>query len=332
MIVDLFAGPGGWSEGLRTLCPTLHATEIGIEWDGAACATRAAACHRTIRADIAAMPFEPFKDKVTGIIASPPCQDFSLAGKRAGIDGDKGQLIREVPRWVEVLMPEWFACEQVPPALPIWQEYAEHFRTLGYSVWAGILNAADYGVPQTRKRAFLIGSRVRHVGPPPPSHAKNPEPSLFGDSLLPWVTMAEALRWGDEPLTVNMRQVYKIAGDPDPALHFDAAIEPAKTLTGQLASQRVLNPGGTGGNRHRRPYILDEPAPTLAFGHGAANWAWQDGPHKTRITPQDALILQSFPANYPISGSKTKQFEQIGNAVCPRLAAHVLATVTGITL
>jgi DNA (cytosine-5)-methyltransferase 1 len=337
MIVDLFAGPGGWSEGLRTLSPEMHATEIGLEWDASACATRAAARHRTIRTDIAAYPTEPF-NQVVGLIASPPCQDFSLAGNRAGITGERGQLITQVLRWTENLRPEWVACEQVPPALPVWKQYAEHLRGLGYSAWAGVLNAADYGAPQTRRRAFLIASRVRDVHPPEPTHAQYPAPSLFGDDQLPWVTMADALGWSDG---------------------------------------RILNPGATGSDRsdlNRRHYSLDEPAPTMAFGHDSAGWKWmfedramhrrdeipawaserpattlvssfcpdivagpgvdltrprQDREGAIRITPVDALILQSFPPDYPVQGTKTKAFEQIGNAVPPRLAAHVLSAASG---
>ena len=67
MIVDLYAGPGGWDEGLRTLGIT---DVVGLEWDEAACLTRAAAGHRTIRTDVATCPTEPFVGKVRGLIAS----------------------------------------------------------------------------------------------------------------------------------------------------------------------------------------------------------------------------------------------------------------------
>jgi DNA (cytosine-5)-methyltransferase 1 len=82
MILDLFAGPGGWSEGLRSL----GMDEIGLEWDESACRTRSAAGHRTIRCDVAAYPVEPFVGRVRGLIASPPCQAFSMAGKGGGRD------------------------------------------------------------------------------------------------------------------------------------------------------------------------------------------------------------------------------------------------------
>jgi len=229
MIVDLFAGPGGWSEGLRMLSPELHATEIGLEWDEFACATRAAANHRTIRTDIAAYPTEIFTD-VVGLIASPPCQDFSIAGAKAGITGERGQLITEVLRWAEDLRPEWIACEQVPPALSVWKQYAEHLRTFGYSTWAGVLNAADYGVPQARKRAFLLASRVREVQPPAPTHCK---PAKNEGHLPNWVTIQDATGYDG---IINSGCAHGGKGR-EHALKMDATTRPSITVTTKVGSQ-----------------------------------------------------------------------------------------------
>jgi DNA (cytosine-5)-methyltransferase 1 len=413
VIVDLFAGPGGWSEGLRMLAPDLHATEIGLEWDAAACETRAAAGHATIRTDIAAYPTDVFDGKVTGLIASPPCQDFSLAGKRAGIEGERGQLIREVLRWSEALRPEWIACEQVPPALPVWRDYETELRKLGYYTWSGVLNAADYGVPQTRRRAILMASRTKPTGPPEPTHDREPMPSLFDDDLFPWVSMADALGWG------RNRPAWTLACTNDTIGGSGVRAAIAKE---QASGEWILNAGRTESQPNRALRPIDEPAPTLAFGHDSASWKWeyrsairtkhgfrvldandpapyvkpngpsaryddvalipvgenetnvlydealkrinagnaqwfanrpattlvgsfcpdivadpgvdltrprQDRAGSVRISITDALVLQSFPPDYPLQGLKTKQFQQVGNAVPPRLAAHILAKLTG---
>lgn len=349
MIVDLFAGPGGWSEGLRMLSPELHATEIGLEWDSAACETRAAAGHATIRTDIAAYPLDQFGDRVTGLIASPPCQDFSLAGKRAGIEGERGQLIREVLRWSEALQPEWIACEQVPPALPVWRDYETELRKLGYSTWSGVLNAADYGVPQTRKRAILLASLTSPVGPPEPTHDRHPEPSLFADELRPWVSMADALGWGrNRPAwtlactsdtiggsgvraaiakekesgewSVNTGRAWVKGGTREDAQTVPASA-PAPALTGQSEAWWFTRPATT---------LVGSFCPDIVAGPGVdLTRPRQDRAGSVRISVNDALVLQSFPADYPLQGSKTKQFQQVGNAVPPRLAAHILARVTG---
>ena len=80
IVLDLFAGPGGWSEGARAL----GIEDVGVELDRAACATRAAAGHRTIRADVSAFATGALSGHVGALVASPPCVVFSAAGKRAG--------------------------------------------------------------------------------------------------------------------------------------------------------------------------------------------------------------------------------------------------------
>ena len=212
MIVDLFAGPGGWSEGLRML----GMSDVGIEWDAAACRTRAAAGHLTIRADVTAMPAKHLCSKVCLLIASPPCTAFSMAGKGAGRDvidtlcramyrGDWYAMRDEHPmvvwapldvgRWIEECQPTRIALEQVPPAMPLWEALAHWLRTRGYSVATRVLNAADYGVPQTRQRAFLAASLDGPAELPVPTHDRRPVDSLFGTKSQ-WVSMAEALGWG----------------------------------------------------------------------------------------------------------------------------------------
>lgn len=311
-IVDLFAGPGGWSEGLRMLDPDLHAIEVGFEWDSAACATRAAAGHRTIQTDIAAFPVEQFAGKSVGLIASPPCQDFSNAGKRAWIDGDRGQLITEVLRWTRALNPEWVICEQVQPVLPIWEDYALQMQSWGFSTWVGVLNAADYGVPQTRKRAVLLASRTRTMTEPVRSNAKDSQSGLFTGSVAPWVSMAEAFGWdANSPAygVLNTGRDWKKGGTRDDAQKIDVS-RPAPTVTGKCNSWWWQQPAEG---------MVDLMRPQVAMSPGSA-----------RFTHTDALLLQTFPVDYPVQGPSTKQFEQTGNAVPPLLACHIVASVLGI--
>ena len=103
-------------------------------------------------------------------------------------------LVVEPARFIYACRPEWMAMEQVPEVLPLWKAYAAELTKLGYSTWTGVINCADYGVAQTRKRAILIASRVRRVGRPAPTHY-NPAKGmqLFGE---PWISMAQALGWG----------------------------------------------------------------------------------------------------------------------------------------
>lgn len=408
-ILDLFAGPGGWSEGLRLL----GLDDIGIEWDASACTTRAAAAHLTVRADVAQLATAPMAGRISGFIASPPCQAWSRAGKRLGIadqplvhqavqDLAKGRdtrpqllaackdprslLAAEPMRYLHAIRPEWIALEEVPDVLPLFRQYAETLRGWGYSVWAGELNAADYGVPQTRRRAILIASRVRSVQPPTPTHAREAaEAGLFGRGRDRWVSMAEALGW-DSGLIVNTCGERKTPGGNE-----FPADEPSQTLVKSTRSWALRN--GNQPGAAVRP--ADGPAPTMAFGNNAARveWVLRNGtqanaavrtldepsgtlffgarcndvswvqtrpattvcatdriappghrdrspsgesqfasPETVRITVAEASVLQSFPAAYPWQGTKTKQFEQVGNAVPPLLAAHVVAAATGLPM
>lgn len=423
MILDGFAGPRGWSEGLRLI----GLDDIGVEWDPAACATAAAAGHRTIRADVCRMPLAHLAGQIEGLIMSPPCQAFSLAGKgdgraalgelRSAIDrGDwarryDGHEVLEVGRWAETLRPVWVACEQVPPVLPLWKAYAARWRAMGWSAWAGLLCAADYGVPQTRTRAFLLARTDGPVHPPTPTHAKGGAATLLGD-LAPWVSMAEALGWPGEDQPARTlcgdRSPRWLYPDPDGThgrtvvrtqnrqgnaagrVDYERSVdEPSPTLVqnadrwtlraGALAnatvrtidepSPTVLGSWDNGDTRWElnrrqqhegtpvRNIPSDEPAPTLTGIAGAkSQWIWErpattvcgdprlsfpghhDEDHRglsadegsVRLTLAQALILQSFRPDYPVQGTKTKQFEQVGNAVPPLLAAHVVAAVAGL--
>jgi len=278
---------------------------------------------------------------------------------------------------------EWVAFEQVPGVLPLWQVYAEELRTLGWSVWTGVLNSADFGVPQTRRRAILMASRVRKVMPPEPTHYDPKGGSmLWGEE---WVTMAQALGLDGQEV-VNTRGDRKTPGgnnfpvdEPSWALTekarswilhtnrnqqpdgtrqtTDPHTAPAPALTSKSGGQWVLKHNARANATVRS---VDEPAATLHFGHARNEFEWihtrpattvcatnrvappghrdrsPEGesqfasPDTVRITVPEASVLQSFPVDYPWQGTRTKQFEQVGNAVPPMLAAHVVAAASGL--
>ncbi|MGY3678335.1 DNA cytosine methyltransferase [Streptomyces sp. TE33382] len=299
---------------------------------------------------------------------------------------ERSLLAAEPMRYLHALNtagePDWVAMEEVPDVLPLWKQYAAVLRRWGFSVWTGILNAADYGVPQTRKRAILLASRVRTAQPPPPTHAQAAEPeSLFGPGRARWISMAEALGWGatdrpvptvcagggpgggPEPFPSGSRKTLSDARDrgtwtPRPNGAVLQARQEAAVRGGRNGTRE--NPGlmpsseaprwswSLRSNNQANATIrsIQEPAGTLFFGHRANECTWVAEPASTqpgdtaaptapepiRITAQEAGILQTFPADYPWAGNKGQAFSQIGNAVPPLLAAHILAPHLGVSL
>lgn len=180
----------------------------------------------------AGMPTHP-RLPVRLLIGSPPRQGFSMAGKGKGredaerliaaiallddVDAfpsvldalrthmadHRSILVLEPLRYAVTLLPLFIALEQVPAVLPIWEAYAHVLRRLGYDVATGVLNAEQYGVPQTRRRAILVARRDGHPAAlPTPTHSRfhSRTPKRLDDGVPRWVSMAEALGWGASDL------------------------------------------------------------------------------------------------------------------------------------
>lgn len=285
LVVDLFGGPGGLDEGARLAGHT--GDLVGIEWDLDACRTAVAAGHARIRADVATYPTGPFEGKVDGLTGSPPCTTFCKPGKRAGLSDPRGELVWQPLRWARALRPRWVVLEQVPEVLPIWHIIAAALRDAGYSVWAGLLNAADYGVPESRVRAVLIARLDGAARPPAATHGETAGDDLFGSGVAPWRTIADALP-------------------------HRAGWSYRRTRGAGIAARH--------GDRPDTPWT--RPAPTIT-GKSRSDM-WVRGDEIERVTIADAAALQSFRPDYPWQGSRTSQHQQAGNAVPPLLAAAIL--------
>lgn len=311
LTIDLFCGAGGWASGMEMLGVD-PADTLGIDFDQHAAATHEAAGFPTLHADLSGLdPLEVADGRVVdGLIASPPCQAFSLAGKGAGRDAIAGLLAHidscmdgwhappaaictedvradltlEPLRWAAALNPRWCAFEQVAPTLPAWEHIARVLEAWGYSTWTGVLSAERYGVPQTRKRAILLARRDGiPAAPPAPSHTayvpslpdggRVPEASLFGDVLEPWVSMADALGWGlpDRPFFTYSGVSAHAVGDREfGGVHVRQHLADAAE-SGDPSRWRMLPNGQTGENIGVVPRDLDQPAATIT-GVGSAAW------------------------------------------------------------
>lgn len=292
MILDLFAGPGGWDVGLSQLDSSLET--VGVEFDRHVIETRNAAGFTSIFADVSQL--DPAGLEIDGLIASPPCQDWSSAGKGARLDSLRGQLVTEVPRFVDAARPRWIACEQVRQVAPVWEVYARNFRALGYWTWSGVLMGADYGLPQRRPRAILIAHRDRPVAPPRPTHNEH------GRYGLP--------RWR-------------------PAID---ALEP-DGLDGHKLEQLYLDGVHSRGSGMARRWGRGTIYPTLRTAptviSTAALWdlVTRDGEVVRQLRLTEMAKLQGFPDNFPLHPARTHAAQQIADAVPPPLARAVLTSV-----
>lgn len=294
-VVDLFAGLGGWDHGARIL----GLDPVGVELDDDACRSRALSNIPTIQADIATYAPERFAG-VDGLIASPPCQSFSRAGSRRGLNDERGQLVYEPLRWATALRPRWIACEQVPDVEPIWREIAHHLREVGYRTWVGVLSSEQFGVPQTRQRAILMAHRDRGVHPPTPTHqrfvkgepARRVDGGMFEPDLLPWVSAGEAL-----------------GGVAGARLGF-----PRRDDRGDSPD----------GYRERDWRESTEPAFTVTEKARSTTWTLTDRQDSVALSLDEGLVLQGFPAGLPMHGTMTSRWRQVGNAIPPPLAAAIL--------
>lgn len=279
--------------------------------------------------------------------------------EQARTDAFIASLVLEPARVIYDLRPPVVALEQVPTVLPIWEAYVHELKRMGYSAWTGVLCAADYGVPQTRRRAIVMASLLGPVHPPVPTHSEHGETDdLFGASRKKWTSMAAALGWGLDGSVAPARGagMTERHGERNP----HPAHGPAPTVISKSRSwvvDRGTNSKALGGTMVPTVGVgIDRPAPTILFGHAlnAVMWYYerpattivgsfspdivsppgyrtevsrQNAEGGVKVTVAEGGVLQSFPADYPWQGSRTKKYEQVGNAVPPRLAAHICAAL-----
>jgi len=316
-VIELFAGCGGLALGFKAAG---FDTVLANEWDAAACKTiEANITDRVMNCPIQQIVDFPEADVVAG---GPPCQGFSNLGERVPKD-PRNQLWRQFFRCVEQVNPRAFLLENVPPLLKS-AEYLEMIamsKRLGYTVESAVLNSADYGVPQTRKRAILLGMRDGEPTLPMATHGDPTRRSLLTTDLIPWLTVRDAI--GHLPL-IPTGENWHIGRNPTEM---------------SLRRYHCIPPGG---NRWDLP---DELMPDcwkrkLSGGTDLFGRLWWNRPSVTirtefykpekgrylhpsadrPITHLEASLLQSFPENYDYRGSKIQVGVQIGNAVPPRLA------------
>ena len=118
--------------------------------------------------DIRFLNGEKYKNKVDLLVGGSPCQSFSIIGKRAGLEDTRGTLFYDYARLIKQIEPKFFLYENVPGMLMhdhgnTWKVIYSVFQSLGYKVYNTVLNAKDFGIPQDRKRLFVVGFKDNDV-------------------------------------------------------------------------------------------------------------------------------------------------------------------------
>lgn len=349
--LDLFAGAGGWDIAARHLGHDVERVEI---WTPAN-ATAALAGMTTVHEDVTTFHTTPGAYLMH--IASPSCKKYSAAGDGAGrraldqvlhgvheyrhgrpmswsaaveLVGDADAALTLEPLRIALEgEPTYITWEQVPAVMPIWDACADVLRERGYSVVTGILNAEQYGVPQTRRRAVLMARRDgQDTRLPVPTHSRFHvrDPKRLDAGVKSWVSMAEALGWG---MTEHLAKA-TVRTDDQPAPTIMGGNSWGERQWVQRSNYSAPGqPGQTAAERGRTTRDLDQPS--IAVTGKSFQWAGGPDPATSagiRVAPDEVACLQTFPADHRFVGNKGEVFQQIGNAVPPLLAEAIISTLT----
>ena len=230
--------------------------------------------------------------KVDGIIGGFPCQGFSVANTQRTVDDSRNTLYKSFVKAVKLGQPKFFLAENVKGILSlgggaVFNYIINDFEKAGYICTYALVNAADYGVPQSRQRVLILGIRK---------------------DLAP-----KKISWPPKP-THEGRQISvgrALAAVPDP--------DKPHRLKNHVYSQFKLKFNGYISNRRVDP---NKPSPTITArgDHKGGAMIIHHPSNTRRMTCREVAIVQGFPNNFEFTGSMTSVYKQIGNAVPPPLA------------
>lgn len=298
--VSLFAGAGGLCLGFRNAgVRILYANDFNKD----ACATyRLHSPEVTVvQGDISKIAAEDIPDADL-LIGGPPCQGFSIGGSRNEAD-PRNQLYKEYLRVLTAKQPKACVFENVKGLLSmsggeVFKQILSDLDTAGYTVFYQVLNAKDYGVPQSRERLIVVGFR-KDLGVTDFVIPKYTGPSMtIGDVLkgLPEPAPEDVCTapYSPQYLMRNRRRDWH---------------EVAFTVVA-MAKQIAIHPSS--------PPMIRIHKDLSEFGKGGVT---------RRLSYRECALLQTFPADMEFVGSLTSKYKQVGNAVPPKLAEWVAEAV-----
>lgn len=343
-VLDLFCGAGGFSLGLDNV-PNIKTVEA-VDFDKYATETfqknfkdayviTGDITDQNIKKEIISVAK---KRKVNMIVGGPPCQGFSLKGKNLGLDDPRNFLFLEYYDLVKEIRPEVFIIENVKNLLNAENGYfknqiLEKFSSLGYIVDYGVLNAKNFGVPESRERAIIIGSLTRSIDLPNGSSEIVTVRDAISD--LAYLNSGEGIFETDYINKPQSSYQKKLRGKK---LYNHTATNHTKDALSKLA---MIPPEG---DKSSLPKELhgkqkfattwsrlqwDTYSPTIDTRFDTPSNGRNSHPYLNRaITPREAARIQSFNDDFIFYGPKSAVCKQIGNAVPPLLATAIGLAIT----
>lgn len=342
-VVDLFAGVGGLSLGFEQAgFEVLLANEFDPEIASAYIANRPHA--NMIVGDITELDIEAvfghLVGKVTVVVGGPPCQGYSQKGQRKSINDPRNFLFRNYFNVVDRVRPEYFVIENVPNLLTaenglFRREIEELFEQIGYGVSSGVLYAAEFGVPQDRRRACIIGCKDGHAPALPlPTNDRSTVWDAISD--LSYLNSGEGTEISDylnEPqseLQKTLRGESQKLRNHVATRHSALACE-RMSLVPPNCTEKVLPA------EHRTKSVYsgtwcrmdkDGISKTITTRFDTPSSGAFTHPYLNRaITVREAARLQTFPDSFVFKGTKTSQMKQVGNAVPPMLGRAIAQAI-----
>lgn len=333
-VISLFTGAGGLDLGFKK---NGYEIKLCVELDEVTCKTlkRNDTCLNVVQEDIRNIPTSKLlsmadlkKGETTIVIGGPPCQPFSNIGNRKALEDPRGALINEFLRVVNEAQPQLFLFENVPGLKSVkkgrvFKEILEAFGNIGYTCNYAVLNSADFGVPQIRKRLFIIGNRDGYVIRfPKPDHSQD------GKRLKKWVTVRNTFnKMIEDEWDVN-RSDNKGMNHSERMINKMKLIKPGKNFH-SLPMDLRPNCWKNGKHQGRDTFgRIEYDKPSLTIRTSAYN------PTKGRyihpiehrgLTTMEMVALQTFPKDYYFEGNSiVKIGKQIGDAV-PVLLSEKIA-------
>jgi len=291
------------------------------------------------------------KQRIDVIIGGPPCQGFSLARGFRFVDDPRNHLYKYFVRIVKKFRPQWIVMENVPGITSIGkgcilEQIMEDFRSIGYNLDCRVINMADFGVPQTRRRAIFVGNclGIAFSWPEPTHTQREKSGQLAFNFVRPYVSVGDAL--GDLPWPLGKYIAHRANSKMRGPRNRDLWKDPCYTLRVRGDEFGIRNTPAEGVFAAE---VLDE---SLSFYGPTQNDyqrymreqlpKWFKKPPQTppevntppetlieprRLTVREQARLQSFPDWFFFEGTPYSQGRQVGNAVPPLFARSLFVEI-----